>query len=410
METSSIFKLLSVLQDKGIVGALSSIASFTDEPKFPQWCCTGKQGSNFDGAGGVSMALSDKHSQIKAIAEAVERHCLLTQSNENMISGMSYISLESSAVDPRKFISFELPKAGKTSHFYSHGILQAPLKWVEGTEYKTGRKILLPAQVVYANYDLSEEPLIRFPISTGAAFGTNEVSAKSRGLLEVIERDRFMITWLKEETPREIKLEGKVFSEIKRYFERYLLEPRVFDISGDYPSYSTMSILIDRMAGVGPAISVGLKSAAIERESIIGSLLEAQQVRNWMRFCHIKDTLNKVERPEKIVDFKSRCSFWYDVEKIPKIDFITNTRKNKKLSNEKKDISCLPDNLISQGYDIYYADITLPYIKERGFHVIKTIVPQMHPLTYDENFPYLNSLSLKMKGGRAVNKVPHPFL
>ena len=76
--------------------------------------------------------------------------------------------------------------------------------------------------------------------------------------------------------------------------------------------------------------------------------------------------------------------------------------------------------LKTNGFDIYCADLTKPEVKRYGYYVIKTIIPKMHPLYFDELFPYNYSERLKtvpkiigFKGnfnGHSHNKIPHPFL
>ena len=200
---------------------------------------------------------------------------------------------------------------------------------------------------------------------------------------------------------------------MREYFERYLLEPYVIDLTTDLKIPSMAGILIDR-TGVGPAVSVGLKSSLNPREAIVGSLLEAQHVRGWMRFTYYNiNKYPKITEASAIVDLKTRGLYWYDQEKIKLLDFWLKKEKN--ILNERNylhlNLGELKDYLIQKKIDIYTVEISTPFIKEKGFFVIKSIIPQLHPLSLDEDLPYLYGERLsRYITDRGLNIIPHPFL
>lgn len=407
---ASLVKRLEKLIDNKIVSEAKEAVYFTDEPKFPQFFCE-PLGAISEEQYGSSLDLNKETAKIKAIGEAVERYCS-EKIDETRLLISSYEEIKESALDPTEFINFSNNFLNKKKENYRKKIKESELSWIEGYHLNSKENILIPAQLVYSDFDISKEPIIRLPISTGAAFGLDKNSTIDRGIHEIIERDNFMISWLSKRKCPLINLEKNNLYDLKEYFERYRLEPYVFDIRIDNNVPSMLGILIDR-TGIGPAVSTGLSSDLNAKKATINSLLEAQHVRGWVRFSHIKDGHPKINNPKQILNMKSRGYYWYPTKRIKDLEFLLNSSEVKDISTENSSIEreSLSKYLMSNNFDIFTVDISIPNIKTEGFRVIKTIIPQFHPLYLGEDIPYHYSSRLleTFKGGE-INKVPHPFL
>lgn len=411
MDASELVEKLLKFRELGIIGKVRRAISFTDEPKFPQWFCepSNDRKEILEEQYGSSLWLDDSTAKIKCIAEAIERFCSETIDKSRIVYG-SYNSLEN-ALDPAQFINYSNDQLLGEKERYLDKTRSAKISWIQCMDIRSHGNMLVPAQLVYSPYDLSNEPIIRTPISTGAAFGTDLDSTVERGLLEIIERDSFMITWLtKRECPQIYLSSDDQLRDIQEYFRRYLLEPYVLDITADLSVSSMMGMLID-LTGVGPAVSVGLKSNLNAKEAALGALLEAQHVRGWIRFSYVKDNQPVIDSPEKIKDLKSRGYYWYGTEKIKDLDFLLKTNKTKKLCevvDPRKEL--LVPSFLKLGFDVYTVDLSTPQVKQEGFYVNKTISPQLHPISLDEDLPYDYSARLERYRAGELNREPHPFL
>lgn len=405
MTPSLINRILPKLRQKEIIGDLEKSLLFTDEPKFSQWVCETLGREQNEGNNGVSVDRNDNKAKFKAIAESVERYALSNIDSQDLVFD-TYSNLKDSALNPEIFINFDTFLFGLSKEEYVKKISNAPIQWNRAINLKDQKEILVPSQLVYSKYDMTKEPLIRFPISTGAAFGLEFSSTLIRGILEVVERDNFMRFWLTGKEVPQINIKKNLRS-LTSYFERYLLEPYVLDISLDSEIPTMLGFLIDR-TGKGPAVTAGLKSKDNEREAILGCLLEAQQVRSWIRFNYIRNKAPKIESNKLVTDFKSRGYYWFNLERINDIDHMFEY-EHREINRQKiLSYSEITFKIFSKGFDIYYIDITPRKIKDLGSLVIKAIIPQMHPLTFNENIPYNFSHSLGCV--KSLNKLPHPFL
>lgn len=55
-----------------------------------------------------------------------------------------------------------------------------------------------------------------------------------------------------------------------------------------------------------------------------------------------------------------------------------------------------------KGYEIYYADVTLPLLKRVGYKIVKVVIPGLQPFYMNEILPYL--------GGERLTEVPKNYL
>ena len=69
--------------------------------------------------------------------------------------------------------------------------------WTEAVRWKTEEEVLIPASCIYLPYVYQQEfePITHATISTGLAAGVDLDECIQKAVLEVVERDAFMVTW-----------------------------------------------------------------------------------------------------------------------------------------------------------------------------------------------------------------------
>ncbi len=421
----------------GIVRALVRQPAYNDEPKFFHYLARLCNTSLFSHGGRVDefsggLSFVKERAMLKAVGEAIERYCLGIYRDGNLIRG-SYGELASTALAPQQVVNWagtQLASEGfERFRFNDH----TEFRWVEGYSITGNHPMLLPAQLVYVPYSYGEEPIIRFPITTGAACGTSVAGAIYRGICEVVERDAFLITYLNrlERDQFDIRqMEDQSFSKARQDFLRYNLELYVADITSDIPIPVALSIIVDRSA-IGPAVSVGLKASLDIVEAVTGSAEEAQYSRPWMRHQLVhRPNLGRVHQiAGQISSLKDRAFLWSSTSMIEQLDFLldnstyrtTDETSNLTSQTAVANLQTVLDVFTELGLEVLYVDVTTPDVEEIGFKVVKVIMPELQPLYLDEAFRYLGGERLytvpKTLGYRRratavdeLNPVPHPFL
>lgn len=402
---------------------------YNDEPQLFQYTVISK-GDVW--GGGISF--DKKRAQKKAIGESIERYCLEKYDKRSSIcSSQKNLKCESLDLNSITSVSREQKKDKKFHRFIF--TKDSKFNWVTGRFLFGSKKVLIPAQLVYVPYFYKkDEPILRLPISTGAALGTDLYSALARGIFEVIERDSFMIFYLNKLAAPVVDLEMSSLRlrRIKQYFRRYELDLRLFDITSDLKVPVFMAILIDH-TGIGPEVSVGLKSGFNKEEVVIGAVEEAQHTRGWMRDEKLsvskKEYQQILSRAQNISTTRERGLFWFTDRYVSKLDFWLDSTNHKKVtirkevflkSDGKADLLKVKKILQNKNMNAYYVDITTPEVIELGFYVVKVIIPELQPLYLDEEFPYLGGKRLDkvprklghmtQRRGLKLNDFPHPFL
>ncbi|MFZ1619032.1 MAG: YcaO-like family protein [Microgenomates group bacterium] len=420
---SKIYPKLSFIKE------LHKIKQYSDEPKYFQYVVrmeddlknTDGHTSNEKKAGGGSF-LSEQLALLKCLGEAIERFSCSTYKNTDLVTS-SAEKLEGS-IDVTKIVG--LTERQKKQNKMFNVTPKSVLRWKQGYSLGTGKKAYIPAQLIYHNYKFdSQENMFYLPISTGAAGGGSLTAALTRGIFEIVERDSFVIAYLNKIRFPKVSLDSVKDEYVQFLLEmlkRYRLAIHVIDITNDLKIPCFLSIIVNK-TGIGPAVSTGLKCHLDPIEAITGSIEEAFNVRTWTR-QNYEDNPKKEKKnmSGNISNTDQRGVYWYQKEMIHKLDFwLDQNEKTYNLSHVKlsqqKILSTTVQSLFKKGYEIYYADVTLPLLKRVGYKIVKVVIPGLQPFYMNEILPYLGGerltevpKKLPYQFSRTLNKVPHPFL
>lgn len=419
----------------GLINDIKRVRQYYDEPKFWHYSATinskySKQdGKNFHSkSSGVSF-FSEKIALLKCLGEVIERYCnfVFLEDSTSFIGSLREIKGE--VLGPCSMRNFSANQLRKEKFKHFRVTEDSKFRWTKCKSLITNNFVHVPSQLVYLSYPfLKSEPTIYPGISTGVAGGSCLSAALVRGIYEVVERDSFMIYYLDKLEPPKIDLKVINNDKIRQFLEsakRYKLEIVSLDITSDLGMPVIVSIIINR-AGIGKAISVGLKSNSNIIDAIIGSIEEALHTRSWLRSEYEKDP-KKIEPfdLQKDSSIKLRGFLWYPIEAIKNLNFWIHSSKKKTVPTHYQAFSSGQElgELIAifkkSDCQVYYKDLAVPALRKLGYYVVKVIIPQMQPLYLNEKYPLLGGerlynvpkrLGYTSKTEGEFNKYPHPFL
>ena len=411
--------LLNYLTKSKIIKSISEVRYFNDDPKFYYYFAklllTKEHTDGFiDKAlcsSGVSF-VSRESALLKCLGEAFERCSQELYREENIKF------TKANAWPQEKFpLTLFSPILKKDSI----------LGYIEGFNISRKNRVILPAGLVYLNYEKKESEVnFNYPVvSTGAAGGFRYESAVLRGIYEVVERDAFMCGYLNSISFPMVDLEvlkDKGLSTVLESIKRYNLELFTFEATNDLSIPCFVSILIDR-TGLGPAVSVGAKASLNCLEAIKGSIGETFILRNMIRAAMLSDNSKKRKIGSKLLsELNKRGLYWCPVSGIGRLNFLLNQKPQKKKfrefhRTEKETLDYVVKILKNRGFDVYCADISSDLLKKVNYTVCKILIPGLQPLYLCESQKkFVDKKRLKQVADyfgvkdHKMNQIPHPFL
>lgn len=277
--------------------------------------------------------------------------------------------------------------------------------------------------------DNHKEPVLSPFLSTGAAAGTSRTGAEHRAMLEIIERDTFMIHWLRGIAPDKIDI-GTIASssvtEIQNLIERYNFETHFLYLQTDFPVHIVMAVVLDR-TGIGPAVMVdaaaGYDIAWCIEHAFLGVLGLRPFVRRNLGGKY--DVSLKENFDPRTLSMEERAFWWASQDRISDIAFLLQGKivSSHELpaytveSDEHKRATLLQE-CRNRGYAVFSKEICSPdIVRNTGITAVSVTMPDIQPMHVNEwercdqgkrltEVPKELGLIATCKN----NGVPHPFV
>lgn len=419
----------------GVVRAVESTLATTDDAPLVTVSCDLADtrvsiGAAID-ANAVAWSSVPDAARAAALGEAAERYSAgLVPEHELVLACADDLGGE--AADPRCFALFH-ERQYNSLGFLAHPFTPAtPVRWVRGFEIATGRRAWLPAQLVFlaGAHLVPGEELIAYPTSNGLACRPTLEEAILSGLLEVLERDAFAITWYSQLSLPRLEIAGSEFLE--RFHERYVaptgLRCTTVDLSV-FHRIPTVLAIVHGNRSDPVALSVGAASAPDAADAWTRAVGEAFGSRAWARYLRLAEPdrtfeasfadvtnfddhvhLHAIRRYARSAAFLAASAERHSLTGVPELEGNSVTGR----------IEAILQRLGHERATAYAVDVTAPDVRAAGLTVIKTIVPELCQLDVIHGARYLGgerlsraawALGLRSAplGWHELNPNPHPF-
>lgn len=384
-------------------------------------------------AGGAS--LNKDKALWKVIGESIERYGLFMNGRKSIQGSFNELKGQNKELlDPNQIIYSTLKSQPKNKQNTS-------IDWVSGYNFSRGKKCFIPTQLIAVPYwDSGKETIWRAPITTGAATGSSIQAAIFNGLCEVIERDAFMVSWLRQLVVKRIinfkktnSVTGDKHSQLLNktlaLLERYKLSPEFYLLPNDTQLPTVMCILKDTTK-VGPPLTVGLDTDFSIVKTMLGALEESLQLRPWVRQVHDK----KLHKPKiknnkyDLYNLEQRASLWSSSIALKHLDkWLLNAEEIQmdeiKSYSSKETLKSLVDQISTMNATVYFSDLTKytpKKVQDKKLFTVKVVIPEYQPLyliekyadyVRDRLFTAEKRLNCKsLLSGENLQTFPHPML
>jgi ribosomal protein S12 methylthiotransferase accessory factor len=382
---------------------------------------------NFALAGGA--AANRETAAAKALGEAVERYSAAQYDKEEFPLTCA-AEADFACVKPGDFAFYSAEQYATPGFPYVPFDERTVTRWVPATDALTGEICHVPACLVYVPYEASGgERRFAQPISTGLALHCTPEEAAISAIAEVVERDAFTIGWQAALTPPRIRLDSlsRDNLDLVNRFRAVGDTIHLLDLTLDIQVCTILAVRTCT-APDAPALSVAASTALSPEVAIRKSLEELAHTSRYS--WAIKGDYAPI-RPEpahpQVVNQVTHLRYWLDASSLPEAEFLWR-------SPHERDFATLPDHgqrdarsdfawmvreLDRGGHRVLLVDVTSPDVAEVGLHVVRAIIPGLHPLTMGYYGRALGGRRLwtvpqklgypGLASGGPDNPAPHPY-
>ncbi|WP_349409935.1 TOMM precursor leader peptide-binding protein [Pseudalkalibacillus sp. SCS-8] len=349
-----------------------------------------------------------------AILEALERSCGIGARGKRSVVHESYRNLSDEALHPLSVgvhsdEQYELP-----NYSFKKFDPDRKMNWVWGYSFLQEKPILVPELLAY--YSMGCGGGFVFETSNGCALGGSREEAIFYGIMEVVERDAFLLTWYGNlKLPRldpysaddeELKLMVDRMREVAGY-DLYLYNatmehgiPGVWAMAKNRKEKG-MNIICAAGAHLDPIRAT--KSAVYELAGMVLTLDEKFEtnIAEHRKMLYDDSLVRRMDDHGMLYGLKEaeeRLHFLLKNEE-PIQTFKEAFPPRQKYSDLTEELKEVMRTFHEQGLDVITVDQTSPEIRRNGLSCMKVLIPGMLPMTFGHH-------QTRIKGLERVLKVP----
>ncbi|NUT91095.1 MAG: TOMM precursor leader peptide-binding protein, partial [Saccharothrix sp.] len=177
----------------GVVGSLSAGAPFGIPTAVAR---LGPPHQGVESRHGYGRSRDFRTARLTAITEALERYGNHRPLGRRTTVTAPYTEVADRAVDPRTLGLYPDDWYDQPGFPFARFDPDRPLAWVWGFSFGRSEPVLVPeSYAYYGSRTRSQDPRLVYECSNGCALGGSLEEAVLHGLLEIAERDAFLMTW-----------------------------------------------------------------------------------------------------------------------------------------------------------------------------------------------------------------------
>jgi ribosomal protein S12 methylthiotransferase accessory factor len=393
---------------------------------------------------GFGRSRSYRTSQVTAVLEALERYGGVDPGGKRPQVRGSYRELAATALDPASVGVHPQESYAAPDFPYLPVDHDRPLWWSWGYSFARQEPLLVPETLAYYYSHRTRaaegEKAHYYEVSNGCALGSCPEEAILHGLLEVVERDAFLLTWYTRTSPPRIDpdtAEDPVVAVLVNAIRAETgYDVVAFDITAEHgvPSVWTMAVSPD---GGGPRVVCTAGANLVAEKALINALSElgpilADVIRRYPgEKAHAHEM---VADPFAVRTMPDHSALYAAPEAFSRLDFLFAGERTVSLAEVggPDRVAVHPDDLtadlravmarfIDSGIDVIVVDQTAPEHQAGGLSCVKVIMPGMLPMTFGHrnrridglprllHVPYLTGNTDRPLRPEDLNPHPHPF-
>lgn len=375
-------------------------------------------------------------SELAAILEGLERYCGMAPRGKRTVIRDSYRNLEDQALDPVTVGLYAKEQYEQPGFPFTPFDPDQPIDWVWGYSFLQERPIRVPQLLAY--YSSSCGQGFVYETSNGCALGGSLEEAVFYGIMEVVERDSFLLTWYAQlplprldphsAGDRELEL---MISRLQAVagFELFLynatMENGIPSIWVIAKNQKPKGIHVICAAAAHPDPVRAVKGALHELSGMMLTLDEKIEANRseYEKMLHdpaLVRTMDDHSMVYSLPQAEDRLRFLLEGDR-PLRTFEEEFKRAPVHADLTDDLKDVLHTFRELGLDVIVVDQTTPELRRNGLHCVKVLIPGMLPMTFGHHLIRVEGLervlNVPVKLGYAkqplvkeqLNPHPHPF-
>ncbi|MGW1072823.1 TOMM precursor leader peptide-binding protein [Streptomyces sp. NPDC002537] len=374
-------------------------------------------------------------SRTLAFLEGLERYAGIHRRHHEEPVVDSYDNVRDHAVDPRDCGMYS-PETYRDDPMVRPFDPAREIPWVRGHSLRDGREVLVPMRTVHYGAGLHSDNFV-FESSNGCATGSCLEEAVLFGLLELVERDAFLLGWYGRARLTGIDLASCRGGAVRAMADRAALQGydvRAFDNRVDLGVPVVTALAVRRDGGPG-TLSFAAAARLDPEEAVEAALsevltylphLDRQVAEHRADLEAMAEDFSKVRhlthhaRLYGLPGMARHAREYLEPVSVRPMDELYGERRPA-TGDLLDDVLRCRDELVRAGFDVIVVDQTAPEQERMGLRTVSTVVPGLVPIDFGwDRQRVLGMRRLRTAFRRAgwrttdltdeeIRRVPHPF-
>ncbi|PSK71107.1 hypothetical protein C6W96_18640 [Streptomyces sp. CS149] len=380
-------------------------------------------------------------SRLTAVLEALERFGGEQPRGRRTTVVASRRQLGASALDPRSLGLYPDERHDLPGFPYVRYHDDLVMPWVWGHSYARSAPVLVPERYAYYAAHSHEDPRFVYEISNGCAMGGCLEEAILCGLLEVAERDAFLMTWygrmpIPQVDPDSAR-DRSIPMMIEHLRQRTGYEIRLYSATLEQGVPCFWAVGLDTSGDPGrPRVLCAGGSALLPEKAVTNVLHEMAHLLEHAKLydrAERERAASMVRDPSLVKVMGDHSVLYSHADAFDRFGFLLGEREARSFESFEEqwrwpahtDLTADLDEMLSRylhrGMDVVVVDQTTPEHRAGGFACVKVIVPGALPMTFGHrnrrvdglprllNVPYELGYRDRVLTSEDINPDPHPF-
>jgi ribosomal protein S12 methylthiotransferase accessory factor len=375
-------------------------------------------------------------SELTAILEGLERSCGMAPRGKRTMVYDSFRNLKDLALDPLKVGVHAKEQYASPGFPFEQFNPERPINWVWGYSFLQERPILVPELLAY--YSLGCGQGFVYETSNGCALGGSLEEAIFYGILEVVERDSFLMAWYAELSLPRLDLSSANDQELQMMIDRVRAvggyDLHFYNSTMEHGIPSVWAIAKNRKKkGLNLICAAGAHLDPVRAVKSTIHELAAMMMTLDEKFESDKEKFERMLRDSSLVrkmddhgmlyglpQAEERLQFLLD-DKRPLRTFAEEFKWKSTHTDLTDDLKDILQKLRQLNLDVIVVDQSTSETKRNGLYCVKVLIPGMLPMTFGHHLTRVSGLErvlrVPMELGyhkqpltvEQLNKHPHPF-